>query len=122
MILFAAASLVLVACNGDKKPATEGETPETEATTPQTEETTAPETSEATEGDALSKYEAIVDKLIPLMEKVKKGDASVASEYQKLSEEMAAIAPELQKELTNMTPEQSKRYQEIAEKWAKAAQ
>lgn len=121
MILFAAASLMLVACDGTKKPATDGETPETEAAAPQTEETTT-EGTEAASGDTFAKYEELVNKAIPLLEKIQKGDVSAANDYQKLNEEITALMPELQKEMSNMTPEKAQKYQELAERLAKAAQ
>ena len=114
MILFAAASLIFVACSGEKK-ATDA--PADDAT--QTE-TPAP-AAETASGDALEKYEALVNKAIPILQKIQKGDMSAANDYQKLNKEISDLMPQLQAEAANMTPEKAAKYQELAQKLLDAA-
>ena len=105
--------LSLAACSGNKG----GNA--TDDATKQEKVTTVTEPND--DGDVLAKYETIVDKLIALQEKVLSGDEAAVQESAKLTEQMGAIAVELQNTLTDLTPEQVQKFTEIGQKWAEAA-
>lgn len=84
-------------------------------------ETTTPADTVAAEGDVLTKYTEIVEKAVALYPKVKSGDAAAIQEYTKISQEIAAMSQELQKEMANMTPEQTAKLAEIGKKFAELA-
>lgn len=112
MLTIAAFATTFVACDSKK----EG----TENTT--TADSTAVEAAAPAEGDVLAKYEALVDKAIPLLEKVQKGDAAATQEYTQIAQEIANLSTDLQKEVATLTPEQATKFAEIGKKFAEAAQ
>lgn len=122
MILFAAAMTIsFVACDGSKKETATEESAQTEETT----EVVATETVESTAGSAeetLAKYEKFVNDIIPIMEKVQKGDAAAIQEYTKIASDAQTLSADIQKYMSDMTPDQMKRWEEISKKYADAVQ
>ncbi len=121
MILFAVAMMVsFAACNSTKKE----ETPaQDEAKQEVKEEAPAAPAGEAANADEfIANYEKLMNDMIPVMEKVAKGDAAATQEYAKYSEQAQKIAADAQKFMPNFTPEQMKKFQEIGQKYAEAVQ
>ena len=114
-ILLSSAVMVLLAfmvsCGGASK---ENATTDANATTEQSD---VVETSELS---VLQKYEEFVNKALPLIEDMKKGDAAAALEYNKLTEELAQFTNDNIEEIGNFTEEEAQKYQELAEKLATA--
>ena len=110
-----ALGLSFTACGGQK-----GESAKATEEPTQQEEVTATSKS-VDEGDVLTKYENLINKAIGLQEKVASGDIASVEEYNKLSEEMTAVALEIQNELPKLTPEQVQKLTELGQKWADAA-
>jgi hypothetical protein len=90
MILLATAMVVWVACGGKK--------------------------SEAAE--SVDKYVSLVEQAIPLAETLKSGDISVLDSYTKIVQELSDLASsaDFQKDLAHLTPEQTKKYLDAAQK------
>jgi hypothetical protein len=114
MILMATALVVLVACGGKKSDAAGGSAVKTEKESP----------AAAKSSSSVDKYLSLIEELIPLAEKMKKGDAAAIEKYTKLSQELSELASstDFQSELAKLTPEQTKKYQEALLKFAAAAQ
>lgn len=110
MATIVAMSLGLVACGGSTKPAEEA---------PATEEVAKEEV--AIEKSLVDQYEELIDKSIALQEKVKAGDVSVQEEYQKLAADILKFTQDNQEALANMSEEDAKKFQEIAQKAVDAA-
>lgn len=116
MIAFVAAATLFTACNTKTEGAAKDDKDSVKT------ETAAPETvASETEGDLVDRYSALVDKLIVLQEKAKKGDTSAVQEAAKLNEEAVALATEFQQQAANMTAEQQAKFAEIAKKLTDAA-
>lgn len=114
-LTIAAFTASFVACDSKKSETGSSDKDSTNVTT------TTPADTVATEGDALAKYTALVEKAIELYPKVKSGDASAVQEYTKLSQELTTMAQDLQKEMSNMTPEQVAKFSELGKKFAEVA-
>ena len=112
MVTVAAMSLALVACGGSTKSADETtpEAPATEAAAPASEEKSV-----------LAKYEEFVEKAIPLLEKMKKGDVEATQEYAKITEELGKFIQDNQEEFTKFSEDDAKKYQELSQKLVDAA-
>ena len=113
-ILLSSAAMVLLAfmvsCGGaSKENATDAN-----ATTEQSD------VVEPAELGVLQQYEEFVNKALPLIEDVKKGDAAAVLEYNKLTEELAQFTGDNIEEIANFTEEEAQKYQELAEKLAAA--
>lgn len=64
---------------------------------------------------ALAGYETLVNKILPLAEKVKKGDIKAVADYTKQSKEIKDYVSKNATELTGLTGEDAKKYKELAE-------
>lgn len=117
MIAFVATATLFAACNSKTdNAATNADETKVEATTEEVKEEVKSEG-----GSTLDKYADLVEKIIPLQEKAQKGDAAAIKELTDLSQEVANMATELQKEMATMTPEQTARFTELAKKLMDAA-
>ncbi len=107
-----ALTVSLISCGGGNK----SDNSANEGTSTKTE-------TPAKGNDALAKYEALINKMIKLYEsgKMKSGDASAMQELQKMSEEMAAMSTELQKEMQNLTPAEAQKFADLGQKLTDAA-
>jgi len=116
MIAFVAAATLFTACNTKTEGAGKDnkDSVQVEATTPEATENKA-------EGDLVDRYSALVDKLIVLQEKAKKGDTAAVQESAKLQEEAMALATEFQQQAGTMTAEQQAKFAEIAKRLTDAA-
>ena len=65
---------------------------------------------------ALVKYEVAVNKLIPALLKMQKGDRAALKEYQSLNKEVNSLIPILDKKVGELNDKDKKKYQEIAKK------
>lgn len=138
-------SLVFTACGGSSKSeATTNEENNTEATAPATETTTTEttvkentgeikekveevkenaeatkdavvETVKAVGSEVLTKYETLVNDILPLAEKVKKGDIKAIADYTKKSKAISDYVQKNATELTGLTGDDAKKYKELAE-------
>lgn len=134
-------SLVFTACGGSSKSETTSNEENTEATTTAPETTTETpkseatitekaeevkenaeatkdavvETVEAVKSEVLSKYETLVNEVLPLAEKVKKGDIKAIAEYTKKSKAISDYVQKNATELTGLTGDDAKKYKELAE-------
>jgi len=122
-ILFASTAAIMLAlmvsCGGSKS--TDAATEEGTATEQVTEE--APEvTTDASSSDVLKKYEEFVDKVIPLLAKMKTGDIAAVQEYTKLAEELTKFTQDNAAAFGALTEADAKKYEEIAKKLVDAAQ
>lgn len=115
MIAFVAAATLMTACNSK----TDGAA--TTGADSVTVETTTVETVTTTEGSALDRYAEIVEKVIALQDKAKKGDAEAIKELTTLSQEVAGMATKLQTEMATMTPEQVEKFNALAQRLADSA-
>lgn len=115
MTLAAVAAISFVSCGGGKKA-------DTTETAPVTEVEVVEVTETPVSSDVLAKYEEFVEKAIPLAQKMKAGDAAATQEYTKLAEELGKYVQENQAAFASLTEADAKKYQEIAEKFAKALQ
>ncbi|MEN9918431.1 MAG: hypothetical protein RL662_867 [Bacteroidota bacterium] len=117
MIAFvAAATLSFVACNSKTDGANKENVDTTKVETPAPVDTTA-----TAAVSNLDKYAVIVEKVIALQDKAKKGDAEAVKELANLGKEVAEISALLQKETATMTAEQTAKFTELAKKLADAA-
>lgn len=107
MILVAAAMVAIVACNEKKADTTDGATTVENTTT--------------TGSPSVDKYLSIVEEAIPLLEKMKAGDAAATEKYTKMAQELSDLASSstLQAELSN--PEVAKKFQDAMQKFSAAA-
>lgn len=110
-----AISVSLVACGGNKNEKAEGEEVVVE-------EVVVEETPASAESDVLKQYEEIANKVIKFYEEGDMTDANAAMEIAKLSQELAGKSEELQAKLANMSEAEQKKFQDIAQKMAEAAQ
>lgn len=68
----------------------------------------------------VDQYSALLDKYLPLVEKVKKGDVTAAAEVAKVTEELQKFATDNAEALKNLSEADAKKYQELAQKFADA--
>ena len=114
MMLLVAVALFVTGCNGSGKKA---------EATDANEKTEVTKTEAKAEGsDVLKKYEEFVEKAIPLLKKVKSGDASAAQEYTKIAEELGKFVMDNQDAFTKLSEADAKKYAELSQKLAAAAQ
>lgn len=115
MMVVAAMALTFAACGNSEKPATDQN---------QTEETTtAPaEAAVAAEGDILKKYEAFVEQALPLLAKVKTGDAAAIQEYSKIAQDLAQFMQDNQDAFSKLSADDAAKFAELNQKLANAAQ
>lgn len=83
---------------------------ETKATTEETKDAVV-----AAANKALAGYETLVNKVLPLAEKVKKGDVKAIADYTKQSKEIKDYVSKHATELTGLTGEDAKKYKELGE-------
>lgn len=118
LVLFAVVMTVLfTACGGEKKA-------NDSSSDTQTEEVAKdePKASGSAEDQFLADYEKLIDKLIPLVEKVSKGDTSAMTEYGTISQEATSIAAKAADHVSNFNEAQMKKYEEINKKYTDALQ
>lgn len=66
--------------------------------------------------DFIDRYEMLLGEMVPLMGRMKDGDAKASQEYIELVEKIQALANDAGTVLSEITPEQANRLQQIAEK------
>ncbi len=113
IMLVVAMALFVTACGGSAKKA--------EAETTVVTETVADDTT-AGSSDVLKKYEEFVDKAVPLLKKMKAGDASAAQDYTKLAEELGKFVMDNQDSFAGLSEKDAKKYAELSQKLVDAAQ
>ena len=121
-ILFSSITVVflalMVSCGGSKS--TDAAVEDADAATEQvTEQATE---ANASSSDVLKKYEEFVDKVIPLLAKMKTGDVAAVQEYAKLAEELGKFVQDNTDAFSALTEADAKKYEELAKKLADAAQ
>ena len=120
IVALAIFSLATVSC-GKKADSVETEAKnKVETTTPETSKT--PEVAETSEeSDALTQYEAFVDKYIALLKKVKGGDMAAAQEMTKMGQEATEFQQKFAAESATWTQAQQDKLATITKKLVDAA-
>lgn len=119
LVLFAVVMTVLfTACGGEKK----ANDSSSDAKTEEVAKDEPKAASGSAEDQFLADYEKLIDKLIPLVEKVSKGDTSAMTEYGTISQEATNIATKAADHVGNFNEEQMKKYEEINKKYTDALQ
>lgn len=115
--LFAATAIFFSSCGGGAKSEKPSDVAATQ--TEQQSENTSESTSSAS-GDFLTKYEEVVNKAIPLAEKVKAGDAAAIQEYTSLAQELSQFTQDNQTAISALSPADAQKYTELSQKFADA--
>ena len=113
--------LALTACGGGSKT---GSAQSTNDTIPAVAAPVAPTDSAAVtvnQDSLLSQYETLINQGLDLQGKLQKGDASVAQDLAKVTDQMTTVATALQNVVAKLTPEQTQKLSDLAQKWAAAA-
>lgn len=75
----------------------------------------AVETVKTAGSEILSKYETLVNEILPLAEKVKKGDIKAIADYTKKSKALSDFVEKNATALTGLTGDDAKKYKELAD-------
>lgn len=118
MFFMATAMMAFVACGGGEKKSDDAAAETTEAVV---EEVAAPSSSSSS-SDVVARYQALVDKMVELVPKVKSGDTSAAEEYTKVVQDFTNFAQQNADDWNNLSAEDAAKMQEIALKAAEAMQ
>ncbi len=79
-----------------------------------------PKDTKAAAEEILTKYEQTVKNYVDVLVKFQKGDMSVASEYQKLSQELPQISTDVYKYVSDFDAKQTKRLEAATKKYTDA--
>lgn len=120
LALIAAMAILFASCGGKTTEKAEEKVEEKiEATTEAATEVVTEEATEA-ESSLVGQYSALLDKYLPLVEKVKGGDVTAAAEVAKVAQEIQKFATDNQEALKNLSEADAKKFEELAQKFADA--
>ena len=125
ILCIVAMTFTFAACNGSKKDAqkTDNATEQMEAVTEEiagADASAEPVNLKAAAEDALKKYELAVKDYLDVLVKFQKGDMSVASKYQKLSQDLPQLARDAQQYAAEFDTRQAKRLEAATKKYTDA--
>lgn len=112
-VLVAALAMTFTACDAKKNQDNTSSQDSTQTVaTPATETAATPVSND----EVLGKYEGLVAEIMPLIEKMKKGDISATQKYAQLTQELSKFVQDNQALIDKFTPEQAKKYTDLAKK------
>lgn len=123
LALIAAMAIMFASCGSKTTEKAEEKVEEKVENVAAATEEAAEEATEEVAAEAqplIEQYSALLDKYLPLVEKVKKGDVTAAAEVAKVAEEIQKFATDNADALKNLSEADAKKYQELAQKFADA--